>query len=187
MTLHVCPSIRLVTARVFVAFVVTLLALVWAGDLSAQPAGDTLPTTSGGVTSGNTRGRVLNGAGGELEIEVNIWGFVSAPGKYKVPASTRLLDLISIAGGPAERADLEEVKVVHDKNVDSSLTQLVRIIDVEAYQNTGDPAANPVLYPNDTVIIPGDNLNSVNQIITIVSSVAVVTLSVVGLIVAFQK
>ena len=170
------------------SLVAVLLFMVACTAAVAQPTGDTLPTTSGGTTSGTLRGgRMVNGEGGELPIEVNIWGFVRNPGKYTVSASTRLLDLISLAGGPVERADLEEVRVIHDKTVDSSLTELVRTIDVEDYQRSGNPAANPVLYPNDTIVVPADTLNTVNSIFTIISSVTVVTLSVIGLIVAFKK
>jgi protein involved in polysaccharide export with SLBB domain len=120
-------------------------------------------------------------------MDVNIWGFVRSPGKYTVPISTRLVDLISLAGGPAERAELEEVKVVHDLNIDSTIVQTVSMFSVEEYQNTGSPESNPVLYPNDTVIIPGDSLNSFNEILSIVSNIAVVTLSIIGLIFAFKK
>lgn len=164
----------------------TLLALLLTSNLSAQPG--SLPSTSGGSTSGSSRGDRKQYGDGVLLIDINIWGHVRSPGKYSVPISARLLDVISLAGGPAEHADMSEVKVVHDKNtVDSSVVDMVRVIDVEAYQNTGDPAANPVLNANDTIIIPGDTINSMNQVISIVSNVAVVTLSIIGLIVAFKS
>lgn len=154
--------------------------------VAAQPA-DTIPTTSGGVTSGANRPLSGNTSLGTLTMEVNVWGFVRNPGRLTLNSSARLLDAISAAGGPTERAKLNEVKVVHDKFVDSTHKELVVYIDLEKFEETGDPAANPVLYPGDTIILPGDSLNSFNQIVSIVSNVAVVTLSVIGLIFAFKK
>jgi hypothetical protein len=166
-----------------------LLCLACAPALQAQPGTDGgIPTTSGGTTSGALRGSTLeNGKAGEFTMEVNVWGFVRAPGKYTVPISARLIDVISMAGGPSERAELEQVKVVHDKNVDSTLSELVHMINLDDYKRTGDPKSNPVLYPNDTIVIPGDNLNAFNQVVSIVSNIAVVTLSIIGLIFAFKK
>ncbi|HVZ40018.1 MAG TPA: SLBB domain-containing protein [Candidatus Kapabacteria bacterium] len=161
------------------------LATLPAAVLHAQPVGGNMPTTSGGTASGVMRG--VTTKDGEMNIEVNIWGFVRNPGKYSVPASTRLLDLISMAGGPTERAELQKVKVVHDKLVDSTITQLVRMIDVEEYQRTGDPAANPLLVPGDVIVIPGDTLNGFNQVLSVISNIAVVTISVVGLVFAFKS
>jgi hypothetical protein len=169
--------------------IISILWLACAYVLRAQ-GGDEggLPTSSGGTTTGTLRGSTLeNGKSGEFMIEVNVWGYVRSPGKYSVPISARLIDVISLAGGPTERAELEHVKVVHDQNVDSTIKQLVRVIDLENYKQTGNPEDNPVLYPNDTIIIPGDNLNTFNQVVSIVSNVAVVTLSVIGLIFAFKK
>ena len=43
--------------------------------------------------------------------QVNIWGFVQKPGRYEVPSSTGLIQLISFAGGPVQYAKLDEVKL----------------------------------------------------------------------------
>ncbi|MBM4162658.1 MAG: hypothetical protein FJ217_16365 [Ignavibacteria bacterium] len=43
--------------------------------------------------------------------QVNIWGFVQKPGRYEVPSSTDLIQLISYAGGPVQYAKLDEVKL----------------------------------------------------------------------------
>jgi hypothetical protein len=177
--------------RAILRSTISLIALFLSlacGVLTAQPTPDGgIPTSTGGTTVGTMRGSGLENKTGEWTIEVNVWGFVRNPGKYSVPISARLIDVISLAGGPTERAELEHVKVVHDQNVDSTITQLVRVIDLDEYKRTGDPQANPVLYPNDTIIIPGDNLNAFNQVLSIVSNVAVVTLSIIGLIFAFKK
>jgi protein involved in polysaccharide export with SLBB domain len=38
-------------------------------------------------------------------MQVNIWGFVKNPGRYEVPSSTDLIQLISFAGGPVQYAE----------------------------------------------------------------------------------
>src|SRR5256885_2034690 len=82
-----------------------LMAIVTAG---AQPSGGGgVPTTTGTSSSGgNPNGSFYDYSSGSLNMEVNIWGFVGSPGKYKVPASTRLIQLISLSGGPTDRARL---------------------------------------------------------------------------------
>lgn len=181
-------GIGLVVARSFISMIAILLILLAASmPLAAQPPGGGIPTTSGGTTTGTNRGSILDNTSGEFTMEVNVWGFVRSPGKYTVPISARLIDVISLAGGPSERAELDEVQVVHDQAIDSTITQLVRVINLEEYKRTGDPSSNPVLYPNDTIVIPGDSLNTFNQVLSVVSNVAVVTLSIIGLIFAFKK
>ena len=172
------------------ALLVLLLGLCAAVlPLSAQPGSGGSQTTSGSTTSGNATGSYYDYShSGEIPIDVNIWGFVRSPGKYRVSSSITLIDLISLAGGPIERAKLSEVRVVHDVNVDSSLAgQPVSTFDIEEYQRTGNPKANAVLYPYDTVIIPGDTLNTFNEILSIVSNVAIVAVSVIGLVVALKR
>ena len=44
-------------------------------------------------------------------MPVNLWGFVKNPGRYEVPISTDLVQLLSYAGGPLPDADLGSVKV----------------------------------------------------------------------------
>ena len=109
-------------------------------------------------------------------MDISIWGFVRAPGRYRVPSYTKLLELISLAGGPDERARLDEVKVVHDLTIDSTITQAVTLFNLEEYQLYRQSPVEPVLTPNDIIIVPGDALNEFNQVLSIISDVAVVTL-----------
>jgi hypothetical protein len=142
---------------------------------SAQPnGGGGVPTTTGTSSSGgNPNGSYYDYSSGSLNMEVNIWGFVGAPGKYKVPASTRLIQLISLSGGPTDRARLSDIRILHDLTVDSTVTDPVVIFNLEEYQKTGDPSLNPMLYPNDTIIISGDALNVFREILQIIGNVSV--------------
>src|SRR4051794_17198385 len=88
----------------------------------AQPSGGGgVPTTTGTSSSGgNPNGSFYDYSSGSLNMEVNIWGFVGSPGKYKVPASTRLIQLISLSGGPSDRARLSDIRILHDLTVDTT-------------------------------------------------------------------
>lgn len=165
-----------------------VMVLAWTVPAGAQPSGGGSPTSTGSITTGNGGGSFYDyTSSGDVPMDISIWGFVQAPGRYRVPSYTKLLDLISLAGGPTERARLDEVKVVHDMTIDSLITQPTSLFNLEEYQVTANPQFNPVLSPNDVIIIPGDAINQLNQILTVISDVAVVIISVVGLIFAFSR
>ncbi|MEP7219427.1 MAG: hypothetical protein ABI876_10950, partial [Bacteroidota bacterium] len=72
-------------------------------------------------------------------------------------------------------------------NVDSSLaSRPVAVFNVDEFKQTGNPKENGVLYPDDTVIIPGDSINTLTQVLSIIGDVAVVAISIIGLVVAIR-
>lgn len=56
-----------------------------------------------------------------VNIKVAIWGFVKYPGRYIVPANTKVADLLSYAGGPVPEARVNDFRLVRT-NPDSSQT-----------------------------------------------------------------
>ena len=54
-----------------------------------------------------------------VNIKVAIWGFVKFPGRYIVPANTKVADLLSFAGGPVAEARVDDFRLVRT-NPDSS-------------------------------------------------------------------
>ncbi len=85
---------------------------------------------------------------GELTKKVNIWGYVKNPGRYEVPVSTDLIQLIAIAGGPQQYALLDEVKIF--RTTDNG-KQEVREVNVEEPDKTSK--ASLTLNNEDTIII----------------------------------
>lgn len=47
----------------------------------------------------------------KLEMVVAIWGEVKKPGEYRVDYNTNIIELISIAGGPSQDANLSKVQL----------------------------------------------------------------------------
>ncbi len=123
-------------------------------------------------TGGSSYYDVSLGAG--LTIPVNLWGFVRNPGRYVVSSSTTLVQLLSFGGGPTDFARLTDVRIIRDKNVDSTLTNLVILCNLEQFQKFGDPTQNPMLYPGDTVIVPGNAISSFQTTLGVVRDIALV-------------
>jgi protein involved in polysaccharide export with SLBB domain len=58
-----------------------------------------------------------------INMKVSVWGFVKYPGKYIVPAYSKINDLLSYAGGPTDEARLEDMRIV--KTDSSTLKQTI--------------------------------------------------------------
>ncbi len=46
-----------------------------------------------------------------VNIKVAVWGFVKYPGRYFVPINTTVTDLLSLAGGPTDDANMDELRI----------------------------------------------------------------------------
>jgi hypothetical protein len=85
----------------------------------------------------------------EVLFKANIWGSVQYPGVHYLPLGTRFLDGLSIAGGPTEAADTDDI-VLSTKAADGKPGSM-RIISVKQALTNQD--LNPVLQPDDVVFI----------------------------------
>jgi len=106
----------------------------------------------------------------KLEIVVNIWGEVGAPGSYRVADDTDLVKLISLAGGPTDYANLGNVKITRPNGRDEKLIEvdLLRYLEDEAAE---DPV---VLLPGDTVRVPRNAKHTWRSAIKVLSDVSVI-------------
>jgi SLBB domain len=121
-----------------------------------------------------------------LTIAVNLWGFVRNPGRYEVPSSTDLVQLISLGGGPLEHAELDGVRIVRQiLQPDSTYKTEVIPVDLNHYQNTG--AKTPLLLPGDTIIVPGSTFNTIEQILSVFRDVALIFSGVATLMIALKQ
>lgn len=78
-------------------------------------------------------------------VRVSVLGQVRTPGLYPVDPGTSLLQLVTIAGGPGDNADLRRTRVVRDGRAYT--------VDLESAL-TGSSAGRIVLYSNDYVVVP---------------------------------
>lgn len=134
------------TKRIFSVLISTLLihSQVHAQSSSYLGVGKYNDNLSGTeYTSGNQPGTVL--------MRVNLWGAVLRPGIHNVPIKTDLMTLISYAGGPSDRALLDDVII--KREVGNSR----KVLEVDVEELISGTSHHQVeLAPNDIIVIPKD-------------------------------
>ncbi len=121
------------------------------------------------VTGGGSSAYYFVGKTGELTITVNLWGFVRNPGRYEVPSSTDLVQLISYGGGPLKEAKLKDVKIIRNVREDLTIVEKVIKVNVEKIIEDGEPS--PILLPGDTVVVPGASIDVIKDILAILRDI----------------
>jgi protein involved in polysaccharide export with SLBB domain len=106
-------------------------------------------------------------------IRVSVLGQVRAPGLYPVDPGVSLIQLITLAGGPSEQANLKRTQVVRD---DQAFT-----VDLQSALG-GSAAGRVALYSNDVVYVPQRHSVFSRDNITLAATLAALALSVVTLI-----
>ena len=81
----------------------------------------------------------------QARVQVSVLGEVRSPALYPTEPGTSLLQLITLAGGPTERANLRATRVMRDGTVVE--------VDLERAL-AGSAAGRIVLYSGDYVIVP---------------------------------
>jgi polysaccharide biosynthesis/export protein len=92
---------------------------------------------------------------------VAVIGAVNQPGRFQLQRQVRLLDLLTFAGGPAERAG-RTVQVVHSSTHSICSTSTTnnedKTIELVSYQLNatlrGDENSNPYVLPGDVITLP---------------------------------
>jgi NADH:ubiquinone oxidoreductase subunit F (NADH-binding) len=114
---------------------------------------------------------------GDVMMQVNIWGFVTKPGRYEVPATTDLIQLISFAGGPQLYSRMEKVKITRFEKIDTV------IVMKEFFVNLSDASkVNPAslkLCQGDVIEIDHTTWIEWKDIFPVVTAAAVVTSAIV--------
>lgn len=107
----------------------------------------------------------------QLMMKVNIWGRVEKPGQYFVPSDTDLITLISVAGGPADKSRIDNVRVVR---IGTSGEEQVINVNIKKYLKTGERTLIPDLKPEDTIIVSGSMWYILTTVVQVVSQLAIV-------------
>lgn len=91
-----------------------------------------------------------------VNITVLVWGFVKYPGQYIIPAYSNINNLIALAGGPTDDANLEDLRLFRI-NKDSSQTMIKFDYDDLLWN---DDLTKQVKIPNiqagDILLVPGE-------------------------------
>ena len=123
---------------------------------------------------------------GGMTIGVNLWGFVGKPGKYVIPSSTDLVQLITYGGGPLQNAQLDRVKIVR-RIMESDSTYRYEIIDVDLKHFLKAGENTPLLLPGDTVVVPGSTLSALQAIAPLITPLFYAVSAIATLLIALKS
>jgi len=87
----------------------------------------------------------------ESRRQVLVLGEVRSPGVYNIPVGARVLDAIALAGGPTDRAALENVGIYRGGSADDPTT-LTMGRDKLLFE--GDVKENPLIQGGDVIYVP---------------------------------
>ena len=114
---------------------------------------------------------------GELRINVNIWGYINYPGRYEIPISTNLIQLVTLAGGPKTHALMDEIMIYR---VTSDGRRILVEVDLEDPENINE--AEVILRNEDTIVIDYSAIITWNQIFSIIATPLAVAASILVLV-----
>ena len=86
----------------------------------------------------------------EVLFKASIWGAVQSPGVHYMPMGTRLLDALSMAGGPVERADMDNL-ILSTHEASGLMVQKLSVTEALAHTES-----NPILKPEDVLVVRED-------------------------------
>ncbi|MBN8705823.1 MAG: SLBB domain-containing protein [Bacteroidetes bacterium] len=111
-----------------------------------------------------------------VNIEVSLWGYVTKPGLYKIPHTTDLISLISLAGGPRENARLDDVRIIRliSNSENNKIEERIITVNIEEFIEKGDRTLIPVLKPGDVVVMTGSAYTVFVNFMSVVRDVALV-------------
>jgi len=91
-----------------------------------------------------------------VNMEVNLWGYVKLPGRYRVPVKTTFIDLMSYAGGPTDESNFEEIRLLRN-SADSTKKPVIIKLNYEDFlwgeKISSHPKLNPVLQSGDVILV----------------------------------
>jgi hypothetical protein len=117
----------------------------------------------------------------EVTMTVNLWGEVPQQGVYIIPTSTDIIQLISFAGGPRDRSNLDEVLLYRATGKKDQKARLLLKVDVRDILE-GRSATVPLM-PGDMIVIKKfPEGMTLQEVLTIVSTVATLTVLVLTII-----
>jgi hypothetical protein len=146
---------------------------------AAVPASAQLEASFGGRQSLSSTAYYYISKAGEITMPVNLWGNVKNPGRYEVPISTDLVELLSFAGGPSGRATLDAVRIIRTVRRDNLMRKVEFEVNLDEMQKLDEKALD--LEPGDTIIIEGGNMDFRDYAL-IISTVAAVTAAIASIV-----
>lgn len=118
---------------------------------------------------------------GEITMSINLWGYVRNPGRYEIPISTDLVQLLSYAGGPLAEADLGAVKISRVVRRDDGIRTVEFIVNLRHLDKLDDKARG--LEPGDTIFVDSPSFVW-RDVFSILTTVAIILASIANAVIA---
>jgi hypothetical protein len=91
-----------------------------------------------------------------INIKVLVWGYVHYPGHYTIPSTNSVNDLLALAGGPTQDANIDDLRLFR-VNSDSSQSMIkFDYNDLLWDDKLAKPVKIPELQPGDILLVPGE-------------------------------
>ena len=117
-----------------------------------------------------------------VNIKVQLWGYVKFPGYYIVPAGVSINELISLAGGPTEDAILNDIRVIKIREGSETAMMKYNYNDFMWEGNIKSEINYTRLDAGDVVVVPGEPRYFVREDVVFYLSV-VTTLATLALLI----
>jgi hypothetical protein len=118
---------------------------------------------------------------GEITMSINLWGYVRNPGRYEVPISTDLVQLLSYAGGPLAEADLGSVKISRVVRREDGIRTVEFIVNLRHLDKLDDKARG--LEPGDTIFVDSPSFVW-RDVFNILTTMAIILASIANAVIA---
>ena len=119
-----------------------------------------------------------------INIKVLVWGYVFYPGHYIIPSTSGVNDLLALAGGPTQDANIDDLRLFR-VNSDSSQS-LIKFDynDLLWNDKLEKPVNIPDLQAGDILLVPGETRfyfwDYFNFTLSIITTLAVVAAVIIG-------
>jgi len=118
---------------------------------------------------------------GEITMSVNLWGYVRNPGRYEVPISTDLVQLLSYAGGPLREANLGSVRIARAVRREDAIRTVEYTVNLDRFDKLDEKARD--IEPGDTIFIEAPAI-SWSDVFNILTTLAIITAAVSNAVIA---
>lgn len=123
-----------------------------------------------------------------INIKVQLWGYVKYPGYYIIPSRSSINDLLSLAGGPLEAANLDDTRILRSTSSDSSKVLFKFDYNALLWEDSLNTTIKfPKLLAGDVVLIPGEPKYFVREDVSFYVSIITALASITALIISITN
>lgn len=122
-----------------------------------------------------------------LNIKVSVWGYVKYPGRYVIPLSSDINDLISYSGGISDDSNLDDIRLYRVEKDSSQKLYKFNYDDLWWNDNLETDIDLTKLKAGDILIIPGKPRLYLENYISLALGVVTTLVSIATLIITINK